>query len=143
MRAFTKSDSLAALDSWVTRSLNGAPNKSLHEIRSTLKNTWDDVKQFVKSLSNEEAIARGRDISFSIAFVVMGTLLVLDAERDSDPLAIEVALRWVLEGMGRETFQIVGGSGIQAVKRNLGFKDRAEIDCRIVYGHGLQTEARL
>ncbi|KAK6539492.1 hypothetical protein TWF694_009714 [Orbilia ellipsospora] len=143
IRAFTKGDSLAALDQWVSRVLDAQGHISLKEARGVLKSAWNDIKIFVEGLSNDEALAKCRDISFSIAFVIMGALLVLDADRDSDALAIETALRWVLEGIGREGFQIVSATSVPVVQRRFGWKEKAEVDCRLVFGHGLQVEARL
>ncbi|KAF3920022.1 hypothetical protein ABW21_db0203720 [Orbilia brochopaga] len=148
MRAFTKGDSLVALDSWLIRSLDARGAASLTEVKAALRSTWTGIKQFVDGVSSEEAIARCRDLSFSIAFVLMGAFLVLDADRDGDALAAEVAVRWVLEGLGKEGFQIVHGESVVGYapgggRRRAGWKERAEVDCRLVFGHGLQAAARL
>ncbi|KAK6520278.1 hypothetical protein TWF506_000556 [Arthrobotrys conoides] len=144
IRAFTKGDSLAALSTWLSRVFDGQGHNSLTEARAVLKNTWNDIKQFAERAPTEEALSKCRDLSFGIAFVVMGAFLVVDADRDGDPLAIEVALRWILEGIGREGFQAVGATSAPAVvQRRFGWKEKAEVDCRLVFGHGLQTEARL
>ncbi|KAF3934154.1 hypothetical protein ABW20_dc0102615 [Dactylellina cionopaga] len=144
IRAFTKGDSLAALNAWLNRIFDARGHSSLDQVKAVLKSTWNDIKQFADGASNEEAMARCRDLSFGIAFVLMGAFLVVDANRDGDALAIEVAIRWTLEGIGREGFQIVGATSAPAVvQRKFGWKERAEVDCRLVFGHGLQVEARL
>ncbi|KAF3939840.1 hypothetical protein ABW19_dt0205297 [Dactylella cylindrospora] len=144
IRAFTKGDSLGAIDSWLTTALNSNGNASLNEVRAVLKSTWTGIKDLVKSISMEETLSRCRDLSFSIAYVVMGALLMLDSERDGDALATEITIRWVLEGIGRDGFQLLGGDNIPTViRRSLGWKERAEVDCRIVFGHGLQPDAKL
>ncbi|KAF3080387.1 hypothetical protein TWF102_002199 [Orbilia oligospora] len=144
IRAFTKGDSLAALNTWLGRVFDGQGHNSLREARAVLRTTWNDIKQFAEKASTEEALSKCRDLSFGIAFVVMGAFLVVDADRDGDPLAIEVALRWILEGIGREGFQAVGATSAPAIfQRRFGWKEKAEVDCRLVFGHGLQAEARL
>ncbi|EPS41682.1 hypothetical protein H072_4385 [Dactylellina haptotyla CBS 200.50] len=143
IRAFTKGDSLAALNGWVTRVFDTQGHRSLNEARAELRATWGDIKSFAESVSNEEALAKCRDLSFSIAFVIMGSLLVLDADRDGDALAIEITLRWILEGTGREGFQIVTARSAPVVQRRFGWKEKAEVDCSLVFGHGLQVESRL
>ncbi|KAJ6264438.1 hypothetical protein Dda_0584 [Drechslerella dactyloides] len=141
IRAFTKGDSLAALDSWLTRALDARGVASLAEVRAALRSTWAGIRQFVDKVSSEEAIARCRDLSFSIAFVLMGAFLVLDADRDGDALAAEVAVRWALEGLGREGFQIVHGEtagyALGGGRGRGGWKERAEVDCGLVFGHGV------
>ncbi|KAK6496638.1 hypothetical protein TWF481_001629 [Arthrobotrys musiformis] len=144
IRAFTKGDSLAALNGWLNRVFDGQGHSSLKEARAVLKATWNDLKQFAETASTDEALSKCRDMSFGIAFVVMGAFLVVDADRDGDALAIEVAVRWILEGIGREGFQAVGATSAPAVfQRRFGWKEKAEVDCRLVFGHGLQAEARL
>ncbi|KAK6522589.1 hypothetical protein TWF281_002027 [Arthrobotrys megalospora] len=144
IRAFTKGDSLAALSDWLGRVFDRQGHVSLKEARGVLRATWSDIKQFAEKASTDEALSKCRDLSFGIAFVVMGAFLILDAERDGDALAVEVALRWILEGIGREGFQVVGATSAPAVvQRRFGWKEKAEVDCRLVFGHGLQVEARL
>ncbi|KAK6340393.1 hypothetical protein TWF730_002152 [Orbilia blumenaviensis] len=144
VRAFTKGDSLAALSGWLDRVFDGPGHNALREARAALRATWNDLKQFAEKASTEEALSKCRDMSFGIAFVVMGAFLVLDADRDGDALAAEVAIRWILEGIGREGFQAVGATSAPAiVQRRFGWKEKAEVDCRLVFGHGLQAEARL
>jgi hypothetical protein len=72
---------------------------------------------------------------FTLAWILMGALLALDAERDGDPVAAEVARRWILAGEGG-----VGDTVHRDIVKPYGpedEKDHASWDCRIVWGEEL------
>ncbi|KAH1363524.1 hypothetical protein KXX14_007349 [Aspergillus fumigatus] len=83
-------------------------------------------------------LADGRRVMFTLAWILMGALLALDAERDGDAVAAEVARRWVLAGEGG-----VGDTVHRdivkpyAAEADADEKDHARWDCRIVWGQEL------
>ncbi|KAF7170952.1 hypothetical protein CNMCM5623_003399 [Aspergillus felis] len=77
-------------------------------------------------------LADGRRVIFTLAWILIGGLLALDAERDEDEVAVEIARRWILAGEGG-----VGDTlhrGIMKPYGDVDANDHARWDCRIVWG---------
>ena len=65
-------------------------------LKGTLKNSWMALKSRLE-IGKEDmgaALADGRQTMFSLAWVVSGSLLAHDAQRDHNSMAREIAHRW-------------------------------------------------
>jgi alkylation response protein AidB-like acyl-CoA dehydrogenase len=107
------------------------------ELRKVLQDAWGVLKCQLDKCREYlfDALANGRSIMFTIAWIVSGTLLGLDACRDNDPVAAEAARRWVInqEGIPREYIM----SEVDAVAPPRMVQDgkaRAQWDCKLVWG---------
>ena len=86
------------------------------------------------------ALADGRQIMFSLAWVVSGALLAHEAQRDNDATAVEVATRWILDGEGGVgEFGFPGVVHTKSTQRD--GRDRINRDCRLVWGVDLPEDA--
>ncbi|BEJ17239.1 hypothetical protein CspHIS471_0606400 [Cutaneotrichosporon sp. HIS471] len=110
-----------AVDAWLKDSLPASD-------REVVLGAWGRLRaEFAKS--EDELLAYGRDILWRHGDIFCATLLLADAARDSDPVAVECARRFVREK--KETFGLDNQKG--------DWKEVAEWDERIVYlGHAGQ-----
>ena len=91
----TGSNALAVLDTWVSNAASVADKHSMRAESQKLRELW---KQWVKDMEKgkEELKWKGRDYLSGLEVVICGCLLVIDAARDQDEVAIEIAKRWIL-----------------------------------------------
>lgn len=89
----------------------------------------------------------GRQIIFTLAWLVCGILLALDAQRDDDQVAREVARRWVIDGQGvpgEFAFtHLIFQRSTSGLDRRPTDKERTEWDCRVVWGIELPANASM
>ncbi|KAH0538923.1 hypothetical protein FGG08_004514 [Glutinoglossum americanum] len=122
---------LRAMDGWLRWVLRGLAGSELFtEIRNVLLSEWVKLSANVSQTETEELKLRGREITKAISRIVSGALLAVDAERDGDGAAREVARRWVLGGRSAK-----GVSG--------GWMEEVEWDKKIVFGDALGKGAKL
>lgn len=150
VRHLSKTQNLMAFHTWIAHSIDLIERK---EIKQKLLYVWDQVKFHLISTQDGQnildALAIGRQIIFTLAWLACGILLALDSERDNDSTAHEVAGRWVLEGQGvpgEFAFSdlIYHHSVSPASNCHREDKDRhmkREWDCRIVWGLDLPSDA--
>ncbi|KAL2824187.1 acyl-CoA dehydrogenase/oxidase C-terminal [Aspergillus pseudoustus] len=135
---------LAVFAGWVERVIGLlAPG----EMRDTLAASWAawrgrvDVSNSNKEkVKVESVLADGRRAMFTLAWILCGILLVLDAQRDGDGITGEIARRWVLQGeigVGDAVWrEIVFPRAATAVD-----EESIRWDCRIVWGEELPAVA--
>lgn len=131
---------LSSFGDWVTRATSRIKDA---ELSNALKRAWAEFSRELNSKRGDvvSALAMGRQLMFSLAWIVAGVLLALDAERDSDAIAMEISRRWVLEGEGNiGEFHL--SNVVRPSQRARAIKDRERInwDCRIVWGVDLPTK---
>lgn len=89
----------------------------------------------------------GRQIIFTLAWLICGILLALDAQRDDDQVAREVAGRWVIDGQGvpgEFAFtNLIYQRSTSGLDRRPTDKERTEWDCRVVWGIELPANASM
>lgn len=135
---------LEVFDAWMQgRVLNGVQDP---EMREALQASWSALKaRLVEGQADVgAALADGRQLMFSLAWVTCGGLLAHDAQRDGDSEAVEVARRWILDGeggVGEFAFSEVVFAG--AKRREVDVGPRLNWDCRIVWGEDLPADAAL
>ncbi|KAJ5636905.1 uncharacterized protein N7484_010218 [Penicillium longicatenatum] len=146
VRHLTKGHNLKLCDSWIVSSIDQISDNTFH---TALSNVWNQLKAKLAAGQSEAglpaALGVGRQIIFTLAWLVCGILLVLDALRDDDVVAHEVARRWVIEGQG-----VPGEFAFPSLiyqRLTLGLdsrlteKEHTEWDCRIVWGVELPATA--
>ncbi|KAM5493844.1 hypothetical protein MaudMau93_000568 [Microsporum audouinii] len=112
------SDYLNALDKWVSRALSVARAQSFEDEAAALQQIWADFLSDAQSKDREELNWHGRRCLKVLERLICGCLLILDASRDGNGLAREIAKRWILKDTRYQT----------------SWKDVADWDSRIVYG---------
>lgn len=80
---------VAALDAWLRASLPGG--RESEEVLTA----WARLTQLAQRERKAEAIARARHVLFTLADIVGATLLLADAARDGNALALAIAQRFV------------------------------------------------
>ncbi|ETI21162.1 hypothetical protein G647_07506 [Cladophialophora carrionii CBS 160.54] len=114
------------------------------ELKKTLDRAWTEFSGTLESKRADmvSALAMGRQLMFTLAWIVAGVLLALDAERDGDAIAMEIARRWVLEGEGNVgEFHLPRAVRVSDRALGIGDRDRINWDCRLVWGCDLPADA--
>jgi hypothetical protein len=108
---------MAAYGRWVKSSL---PKKeSMAPEAATLSQQWSELQAAISSNSLDYLTMNGREVMDRVCKLSSGILLLADAARDNDPVAMEVARRWI-----RPT-ALLGG---------LSVKEELMLDQQIVFG---------
>lgn len=148
VRHLTRGENLKAFGTWIHDAVF-----NLHDpYKCTLLSAWEalyaklDVAATPGGLAT--ALAEGRQIMFTLAWLISCILLAADAERDGDTTAHEVARRWILEGEGLPdefAFPAITHTywklAPQEAAKNERDAWRTNWDCRIVWGVGLPEDA--
>ena len=132
---------LSVFGEWVEQALLQVRDP---ELKNALTRAWTVYFQTLDSRRGDisSALAMGRQLMFTLAWIVTGVLLALDAGRDEDVVATEIARRWVLEGEGNiGEFHLT--QVVQVAERAQVIRDREKInwDCRLVWGIELPKDA--
>ena len=88
---------LAALDKWLSSTL--AAKSGFDEEKRAIRNAWNSLRATFPA-DKEEALAEGRRVFTAVADIVCATLLIVNAERDYDDVATEVATRFAVRTFG-------------------------------------------
>lgn len=146
VRHLSKGQNLDLFHAWITNAIGQISDVAF---KTTLQRVWLALGtklgagQVEKGLIGVLGVAR--QVIFTLSWLVSGMLLALDAQRDNDNVAREVARRWVLEGQGVPgefafTDLIYQRSAL-AQDRKPADRERIEWDCRIVWGVDLPSNA--
>jgi hypothetical protein len=123
---------ITALDRWISKALSnarpGAPVRGTEKL--TISHSWRVVRDKVRARTAEEQIPFARHLLLEIADVVMGVLLIVDAESDMDIAATSLCTRFLnLKGITPQHADI----------RDWPVRDGLELDQKIVYGGTVDT----
>ncbi|CAG7944344.1 unnamed protein product [Penicillium nalgiovense] len=133
VRFLIKKDNLKIFGTWLDRTL--ALIQSV-DLRSALTAAWSALCARFTTQDPASTVADGRRFMFTLAWILSGALLALDAERDNDPVTAEIARRWILSaegGVGEQVFHdIVTVSGTASATP--GGEEHLQWDCRIAWG---------
>jgi hypothetical protein len=115
------------------------------DLQNALSASWRILKQRLRAVKEDlsAALADGRQIMFSLAWVVSGALLAHDAQRDGNAAALEVARRWVLDKEGGVGEFVLPDVVFAAEHRVTDTRQRLNWDCRLVFGVDLPSDAAL
>ena len=136
IRFLMKGKSLEVWESWMGRAVEGVEDGAC---RDKLGSAWEVVRGKLNG-DLGSVLAEGREVMFSLAWVVSGMLLCYDAQRDGSEVAREIAQRWVLDGEGRGEFVLPECLQRPTGKRIIKEPERANWDCRIAWGVHLPKE---
>jgi hypothetical protein len=124
------SDVLNAMDRWVSKSLGqGIGDLEFSRAKTYINTVWGTLRDRRGRESQEVLLPSARDILFQIADVIMGILLIVDAENSKSPSAMEVCFRYLNEH---------GLSDSKALGSQSQLKDGLELNQKIVYGDDME-----
>ncbi|KAJ5824692.1 hypothetical protein N7447_007032 [Penicillium robsamsonii] len=133
VRFLIKKDNLKLFGIWLDRTLTLIQSADL---RNALTAAWLDLRARFTTQDPASTVADGRRFIFTLAWILSGALLALDAERDNDPVTTEIARRWTLSaegGVGDHVFHdIVTVKGTTSAVS--GGEEHLQWDCRIAWG---------
>lgn len=98
--------------------VRGDAGDILEKAKVAIWKQWTNLEEAIEAGSREELTAGGRRIMWRLAYVVVGTMLLVDARRDLDRGAVEAVKRWVLKrelGLGERGRGGFGGTEGDAV----------------------------
>lgn len=107
----------------------------LERCKVVLWKEWKDFENILDTRSKEELISKGRAVLWRLGWVICGVLLIMDARRDGERGAVELAKRWILERGGVWGWDDDNGSE-EADQR---VEDQTREDCWVVFGDELPT----
>lgn len=118
---------LDAIDRWVSKALfegiTGQPRLSRAKTDVTAR--WETLKDSCRKETYQALLPSARDILFQIADIIMGVLLIIDAENDANPAAMEVCLRF-FKDHGVASSRNSSGTGDLRLNQNIVYGDSAE-----------------
>ncbi|OOQ85925.1 acyl-CoA dehydrogenase [Penicillium brasilianum] len=146
VRHLTKGQNLDLFHNWISNAISQIRDLAF---KTTLQDIWLALKSKLEAGRDEKGLGGvlgvGRQIIFTLSWLVSGMLLCLDAQRDNDSVAREVARRWVLDGQGVSgefAFNdLIYQRSALAQDRKPTDRERTEWDCRIVWGVDLPPNA--
>ncbi|KAL2867232.1 putative acyl-CoA dehydrogenase [Aspergillus lucknowensis] len=142
VRFLVKAQNLGLFAAWLDRVLGLlAPG----DMKDALAAAWGAFKERVSVSSSQPAgiLADGRRAMFTLAWILGGVLLVLDAQRDGDGVTGEIARRWVLRGeigVGDTVWRDIVFPRGEMGARGLD-EESIRWDCRIAWGEELPAVA--
>ncbi|OAP54487.1 hypothetical protein AYL99_10935 [Fonsecaea erecta] len=132
---------LSVFGSWMEHAISQVEDA---ELRRKLEGAWAEYYKLLDGKRDDlvSALAMGRHFMFTLAWLVAGTLLALDAQRDTNAIATEIARRWILEAEGN-----IGDFHLSSIVMwssrvlPIGDRDKINWDCRIVWGVDLPDDS--
>ncbi|KKZ61266.1 hypothetical protein EMCG_04139 [[Emmonsia] crescens] len=118
---------ITAVGQWITTGLAIASKHSFEVEGEAIQRAWTQWLQSTETKDKEQLKWEGRDLLVELENVVCGLLLILDAARDNDPIAREIARRWALKDQATYS----------------SWEVEAAWDKRIVFGDEAAATARL
>ncbi|KAI2687767.1 hypothetical protein LCP963914a_3285 [Penicillium roqueforti] len=134
VRFLMKNDNLSVLSGWLSRVLSLIRTSSL---AGALKQALASFLSRVTSIRPLAALlADARRVMFTFGWILAGAFLALDAERDGDEAAMEIARRWILlgeGGVGEFVYRDIV-KPYQAFDSASGRDEHTRLDCKIAWG---------
>lgn len=126
---------------WIEPAINTIQDARFREV---LSSTWRALHQRLatKKYRLSLALAEGRQTMFTLIWIVSGVLLAVDAQRDYNEIAIEVARRWILHaesGLAEYVFLDILSTNLHKDLRD--DTEKSNWDCRLVWGFDLPEGA--
>ncbi|KAL4975289.1 hypothetical protein BDW66DRAFT_167307 [Aspergillus desertorum] len=135
VRFLLKGNSFRLLGGWVERVMRLLGDG---EVQEGLRAAWGVFEGRFTSLQSSPAlaVADARRAMFTLAWILAGVLLVLDAARDGDSVTGEIARRWVSGelGVGDTVWRDVVGVHPRTQNETEVSQETLRWDCRIAWG---------
>lgn len=133
VRFLLKAGNMEIFASWLDRTLSLIRTESLC---NALTAAWSALRARFSTKNQAPAtiLADARRYMFTLAWILCGTLLAVDAERDQDGMSVEIACRWILHaegGVGDMVFHDI--VTVRSGEPTDG-EQHLEWDCRIAWG---------
>ncbi|KAJ5219418.1 uncharacterized protein N7498_001517 [Penicillium cinerascens] len=135
VRFLLKPGNMDIFAGWLNRTLASISTPSF---RNALTAAWSSLR--ARFSTNNKAptaiLADARRYMFTLAWIMCGALLALDAQRDQDRVSMEIARRWVISaegGVGDLVFHDIVTVREQGASDADG-EDHLQWDCRIAWG---------
>ncbi|CAI7594792.1 unnamed protein product [Penicillium glandicola] len=146
VRHLTNGRNLKSFSTWINDLIGHISDSTF---KTTLQNVWKSLESRLARGQNDpglvDVLGVGRQIMFTIAWLISGILLALDAQRDRNGVASEIARRWVLEGQGvpgEFAFpELIYQYSALSQERVMADQKRTDWDCRIIWGVELPSGA--
>lgn len=120
---------LEALDRWVSHALTSNGDTFIAE-KEKVAETFRTLKVNIQEVELDVLIIEARELMDAFAAIVSGALLIVDAERDDDPVSSELCRRYfAAHGLNRP--------------QHSHWKSRSAWDSRIVFGKTSSSKAHL
>jgi Acyl-CoA dehydrogenase, C-terminal domain len=92
----TGNDVLNAMDRWVSKApVKGSGHPEFARGRVDIISTWSTLRDKIRRESHEQLLPYARSILFQVADVIMGVLLIVDAENDLKTPTTELCFRYL------------------------------------------------
>ncbi|KAF9887860.1 hypothetical protein FE257_009520 [Aspergillus nanangensis] len=138
VRFLMKRSNLAVLSGWFARVVAGVRTPELANVLRQAHAAFLARVEAIRARSQAALLADARRVMFTFTWILAGALLALDAERDGDGVAMEIARRWVLRGeggVGEFVYgDIVRPYGDVDAAAAADSEEHARWDCRIAWG---------
>ena len=143
VRHLLNGKNLDIFSSWIEEAVLRKINDA--DLQGALSASWQVLKQRLGDGQADlaSALADGRQIMFSLAWLVSGALLAHDTQRDNDATAVEVASRWILDKEGGVGEFVLPSVVFASASRKTDARQRRNWDCRLVWGVDLPSDAAL
>lgn len=133
VRFLIKNDNLKIFGTWLRRTLALIQSANL---QNALTAAWSALRARFTAQDPASTVADGRRFMFTLAWILSGALLALDAERDNDLVTTEIARRWILSaegGVGEQVFHdiVIVRSTASTISEG---EEHLQWDCRIAWG---------
>ncbi|KAF5010851.1 hypothetical protein FDECE_3024 [Fusarium decemcellulare] len=141
VRHMLNGDHLDIITAWMNKAVDAVKND---ELKRTLATASSKFFNKLAPYKNDvgAALADGRQYVFTFGWLISGILLALDAQRDDNEVAQEVAKRWIMDGeggVGEFAFpQIIY---TDSTKARVTEAKKRNWDCKIVWGVELPLDA--
>ncbi|KAJ5787663.1 hypothetical protein N7457_002653 [Penicillium paradoxum] len=141
VRFLMKGDNLRILSGWLDRVISLIRTPSLVGALKQAQASF--LARVAPTHSQAALLADARRIMFTFAWILAGALMTVDAERDGDGVAMEIARRWILlgeGGVGEFVYRDIVRP-YQAFDSAAGTEEHTKWDCRIAWGVELPAQA--
>jgi hypothetical protein len=112
-----------------TGGFEGDAGDVLERCKIAIWSEWEALEGSIDAGSREELTAAGRRVMWRLAWIVVATMLLVDARQDGEGGAVEAVRRWVVDRAG------LAEGRIQRTPRD-GRYTESEWDSVIVFGNG-------
>ncbi|KAF4554115.1 Hypothetical protein D9617_5g069910 [Elsinoe fawcettii] len=121
----SRQEVMASLEGWLASTIEMISQSSTATTGplSTIQSWWTDLKSLVTTASREEAEFKSRTIMNLLVDIVQGLLLLIDAARDGDSIALQVAVAWF------------AAKKPDTILHPTGWAEQVLADREIVFGH--------